>query len=389
MPTYRIFASNPTNFDLYGEIPFSTLDFSDVLNAAGNISITVPLLDSTILPASHVTPGSTALWVERDGVLVWGGVLWTVDVDLIGQTINMSGEGWLSYYSHRILTSNFDTGQFSAGTAGADVTLTMWYLLRVAHEEMPGIPAWGYPYPPRSNVPNIDTTAWIISALNGGVGWTPVGAVLASDVTNIGTMIQEVCSGTFATSALDDVPIQTLDYWIEPVWDTANNRPSCAWKFVNNRRGSALAKPLSLTAGVLSLNVTYDAVKMANQVSVLGDGEGDMAPSGSASVVPTGLFLQTAFSRQLVNPVSCANFAQDAVAALSKVHVIPQVSLLGENPAWEYQSYNVGDTFVIGVSQGFIDLASTPWRITEKATSVDASGTEVVTLTVADSVLYE
>ena len=254
---------------------------------------------------------------------------------------------------------------------------------------MPGIPAWGYPYPPRSNVPNIDTTAWIISALNGGVGWTPVGAVLASDVTNIGTMIQEVCSGTFATSALDDVPIQTLDYWIEPAWDTANNRPSCSWKFVNNRRGSALAKPLSLTAGVLSLNVTYDAVNMANQVSVLGDGEGDMAPSGSASVVPTGLFLQTAFSRQLVNPVSCANFAQDAVAALSKVHVIPQVSLLGDNPAWEYQSYNVGDTFVIGVSQGFIDLASTPWRITEKATSVDASGTEVVTLTVADSVLYE
>jgi hypothetical protein len=87
--------------------------------------------------------------------------------------------------------------------------------------------------------------------------------------------------------------------------------------------------------------------------------------------------------------VSCANFAQDAVAALSKVHVIPQVSLLGDNPAWEYQSYNVGDTFTIAVTESFIDLASTPWRITEKATTVDASGTEVVTLTVADSVLYE
>jgi len=391
MATYRVFAGNPTDFNLYGEIPFSTLQFSDVLNRAGSISMTVPLLDSTLLPASFVTPGSTALWVERNGDIIWGGLLWTVDVDLVGQTINMAGEGMLSYYDHRILTVNLDTGTFSPGTAGLDVTSTMWYLLRSIHENMDAsaaAPAWGYPYPPRTNVPNIDISPWVASAFAGGLGWTVVGATLASEVANFGTVIQQVASGWHTTDTLDDVAIQTLDYWISPSWDTANNRPKAVWSFANNKRGQVLIKPLGLDAGVLSLNVTYDATNMANEVSVLGNGSGDLAPSGNASLPTTGnAFMQVSFSKQLVNPISCANFATDAVRALSKPHVLPQISLLGDNVSWEYGSYGVGDVFVLDVNTGFVDL-NLPWRIVEKSTSVDTSGTEIVTISVADDSLF-
>jgi hypothetical protein len=53
----------------------------------------------------NLEPGRVALYLERDGVVVWSGPLWTLDVDLVAGTADIGAEGWLSYWRRRRVRS--------------------------------------------------------------------------------------------------------------------------------------------------------------------------------------------------------------------------------------------------------------------------------------------
>jgi hypothetical protein len=88
------------------EVPFESATYSHVLNAPGAFQGTLGLQQPAKLASvlqTQLQLGQVSLWVERDGVIVWGGILWTSDADIDGGTITYAGEGWHSYFRRRTL----------------------------------------------------------------------------------------------------------------------------------------------------------------------------------------------------------------------------------------------------------------------------------------------
>lgn len=80
MATYRyIFADLLTNAVL-AELPLKKVTFDSKLNDIGSLSGSLPMADSQVTklqPWSNTPGGRTALYVDRQGVLVWGGIVVT------------------------------------------------------------------------------------------------------------------------------------------------------------------------------------------------------------------------------------------------------------------------------------------------------------------------
>ena len=104
MADYRVYwAPILDPLTITGELPLTGFTYTDTLNSPGEISGTIPLN-----PYPAIDPGAaawtmdtfgegrTALWVARDDVPVWTGVLWGYDPDLAGDRLTFHGEGWHS-----------------------------------------------------------------------------------------------------------------------------------------------------------------------------------------------------------------------------------------------------------------------------------------------------
>ncbi|MFF7280140.1 hypothetical protein [Streptomyces griseorubiginosus] len=127
-------AARPTRYTYYtadlatgvitDELPLYDVTFSTELNEAGEFRARLPLGDPRITvhrPRELTEPGRAALYVERDGVLVWGGVVWTVKYTSADQHLEIGAAGFLSYFDHRrVLPADFDP----ADLASAHVSFT-------------------------------------------------------------------------------------------------------------------------------------------------------------------------------------------------------------------------------------------------------------------------
>ena len=104
MTQYRyLFADLVSNL-IIGELPLTQVDFTQQLNAAGTFQGQIQISDvsETALNISNSTiPGRTAIYVDRDGVIVWGGILWSRIYESTTQTIMLTGREFESYFERR------------------------------------------------------------------------------------------------------------------------------------------------------------------------------------------------------------------------------------------------------------------------------------------------
>ena len=108
MAIYRyLFADLVTNAVL-AELPLSGVRFDLKLSAAGSFAANLPLEDPRVsaLPFLAATlPGRTAVYVDRDGVLLWGGILWTRRATT-GGLLEFAGLEFESYFAQRLITAD-------------------------------------------------------------------------------------------------------------------------------------------------------------------------------------------------------------------------------------------------------------------------------------------
>lgn len=89
------------------ELPLSGVSFTSTLDAVGSFSGTLSLGDPKVLALDWVDAleeGRTAIFVDRDGVLVWGGILWTLSRSNTGASITLGGQDFWSYFARRYVT---------------------------------------------------------------------------------------------------------------------------------------------------------------------------------------------------------------------------------------------------------------------------------------------
>ncbi|MBH0244908.1 hypothetical protein [Streptomyces bacillaris] len=134
-PVYRALFCDLRTDRLLDVLPLTETKFDDFIGKPGSLSATVPLPQGALAARAReaLRPGRTAVWLERDGDIWWGGVLWTCTPasDEQGRlTVQFQAGTFDSYLDHRIL------GQDLTGTGLDQFDIAR---LLVAHaQEQPG-----------------------------------------------------------------------------------------------------------------------------------------------------------------------------------------------------------------------------------------------------------
>lgn len=95
--------------DLHGgivlaDLPFDGINYTTPLNDAGTFGASI-MLDDKIARKHDVrdltTPGRRCLYAFRDGVPMYGGIIWTSTYASSSQTVQIAGADWWSYFDAR------------------------------------------------------------------------------------------------------------------------------------------------------------------------------------------------------------------------------------------------------------------------------------------------
>jgi hypothetical protein len=107
--SYRyLFADLLTN-TIIGELSLTGVSFGSQLNQAGSFQghILLSGVNSTAFNVTNSTiPSKCAVYVDRDGVLVWGGIIWNRSYQSSNQTLTINAREFESYFEKRRITSD-------------------------------------------------------------------------------------------------------------------------------------------------------------------------------------------------------------------------------------------------------------------------------------------
>lgn len=93
---------------ILAELPFTGVNFTQVLNSAGSFNgrLQISDLQEGNYDIKGVTiPARTSLYVDRDGVIVWGGIIWLRNYSSYNQTIEIVAREFPSYLERRRITT--------------------------------------------------------------------------------------------------------------------------------------------------------------------------------------------------------------------------------------------------------------------------------------------
>lgn len=110
------------------EVPFSGVSWERKINSAGafsgSIAANASESESDHFDLYNTTiPGKHALYVMRDSVCVWGGIILSRDYDISSKVLNVSALEFVSYFDHRTFWKSFYTDTYQASNnsgAGSD-----------------------------------------------------------------------------------------------------------------------------------------------------------------------------------------------------------------------------------------------------------------------------
>jgi hypothetical protein len=102
---YNYFLYDLISDTFLAEIPFKGVSYERAFKDAGSFSGSIPVIEETAnLDIYNSTmPGKTALYVVRDNVCVWGGIIWSRSYDIISRNLTVDASEFTSYFHHRAI----------------------------------------------------------------------------------------------------------------------------------------------------------------------------------------------------------------------------------------------------------------------------------------------
>jgi hypothetical protein len=109
--SYRyLFADLVTN-EIIGELPLTGVQFTQQLNQAGTFNGHLLLsginADNFNVTASTI-PGRNAIYVDRNGILIWGGIIWARSYSSAAQELSVTAREFESYFERRRINTDLD-----------------------------------------------------------------------------------------------------------------------------------------------------------------------------------------------------------------------------------------------------------------------------------------
>ena len=350
---YRVLYGNLLTSALHGELPSSSLSTFDVLNGPGGGSISMPLDTNPAISVDELTfDGATGIFIERDGVIVGGGIPWTYRADIGSNTLTVNFAGWLSYLRRRTLRATLVY-------SGVEQTTIATNLIDYA-EGVPG----------------------------GAIGITH--AATATGVTrdrtyrwwehhNVGEQIERLANVN-----------NGFHFRFDTEWQPADTIPTIVFRTSYPPLGRLTTHVFDTDVNCALAQVDGDGSGIVNSVLVAGEGEGRgrvTATRVNADAWNTAPLLQRVLSFSTVRSrTHLVAHGDRMIAQGAEVANRIRLDVHPDTPP-NFGSYTVGDRVRVVASYGFVDVDDL-FRIT-KRTLKSAGGSEWVTIDLAPERLYD
>jgi hypothetical protein len=106
------------------EVPFSGVNYERQLRKAGSFSGNIPVIAATtkLNLYESTMPGRTGLYVMRNDVCVWGGIVWARSYSESSKTLSVDASEFTSYFYHRHIWQTLVYGSEFIGVSSFSVT---------------------------------------------------------------------------------------------------------------------------------------------------------------------------------------------------------------------------------------------------------------------------
>lgn len=311
------------------ELPLSSPKLGGALNSPGDWSGTLALGDRIVRqldPRAATTPGKTAMFVDRDGQLVYGGIVWQRSVNRSNsKALDLQGKEFLSYFEHRFIRAR------------------LAYSLVDQASILRSILAWAQGVPSGSIGVEYDST------LTG----------VLRDRTYEVFDVKQVLEAVSQIADLEDGP----DIGIDPYWKsdgTPGKRMNIGWPVRGQQPGSS---SLAITdRNSNSWTWQEDGSVTRNLSLALGSGDGDamlIAAAAATELLDGGwpLLEGTSDYKDVTDMSTLVAHAAGDLAASAGIVVNPTFTIRTDREPY-FGSWTAGDYFRISVSSDGLSSAA-------------------------------
>ena len=109
--TYRYLLVDLLTNEIIAELPLTEVGFTQQLNQPGTFQGHLLLSGINTFQFNvdpSTIPGKCGIYVDRNGILVWGGVIWGRSYNSTDQTVTYYAREWLSYFERRRITQDVE-----------------------------------------------------------------------------------------------------------------------------------------------------------------------------------------------------------------------------------------------------------------------------------------
>lgn len=374
--TYTYLCCDLVTDQVLAELPLQQVQYETVLSGIGSLRAFVPLNAETLPldPIGATVGGRTVLYVDRDGVIVWSGIIWTRQLAPGG--VSIQAAEFLSYYQHRYIRDTISTNSANVSDTRmipdgrviyGDQKYAMWSLFQYAGSR------------PGGNV-LVDTN--FLTGVADGVN---------RDLTYYGYERPEIYATMQQLSQADD----GFDFAIECGWNPiVNNLPPTRYRrartWYPQRGRTADDSGLMFTKGgpaasIIDYDWPEDFTVMATQTWALGDGEGEsriIAGASDADLLMAGWPLLEAVQSYdgVTQAARAQGYANADLNARTQAAVAPTFDVLADaDPA--FGTYGVGDSAVFSLAPEPRWPGGMDAQLRILSMQVTASSPEIVRLT--------
>jgi hypothetical protein len=359
--TYRyLFADLLTN-SILAELPITNVSFTQQLNTAGTFTGNLLLSGvnaAGLNVANGTIPGRTAIYVDRNDALVWGGVLWNREYNSTTQTLTFQAREFLSLFERRRII-----------TTAAYTNIDQLQLAQTIMSNAQGV-----------------TGGNIGMLYNQDSGSTSTSGVLVSR-TYYGYEYKQVLA------AVQDLAKQTsgFDFEISVYYDGDGN-PVKSFNTYYPKSGktysttSTTAPVFQLPGNIVEYEYPEDATIAANTIYALGAGSNEgklLATATDATKVSGGwpLLEDQANYSDLTDATLLAGLASGQVAAVSyPPTTLRVVAPPSQSPT--FGTYEIGDEVRVIINDNrFPTTLDAIYRLVALSVTPGEDGPERVTLT--------
>lgn len=373
--TWDVLAYDLNRNSLICELIANNLTFDSRLNDAGAISFDLdlqsPRVRNVVAPILDYAGNPFAIYVFRNGVIVWGGISWTGKYTRSTGVLELGGKEFLSYFDQRLAAADYSSLSYPSGLDPAQLLYLAMTDVQNAATEGPG------------------------ASIGLNVVYTPSGIPVIvpgyplTQQTMVSQIIQDVTSQLTPGYGCVDLDVEL---------GMVNGSPTRTVYTRSPRSGRTAGQTGLMFDMSKAVDVVwaFDATQSGNVVTITGAGTGANKPKTTVNApgVPLGGLgeaprLDKVVSTSSLSQEQVSQIAPGIAAAYGQPLTTPQVTVL-TNTDVPLGSWIIGDDARLYMPTGTDELPSdglfpkgysTDWRIVQHAVTVPDEGAATVQIT--------